>query len=896
MEIRVFVHFSLKARSLVYFCSLVFNRDGLPLVFMKIQVLLLLFFLPAVTFSQGVKGTVIDEEGKPLAFTTIYISETGSGSVTNLEGKYELRLKPGTYHIHFQFLGYKSEQIVVNVGSEMIARDVVMQKQAYLLQSAEVDGGTEDPAYKIMRKAIAKSNYHRQQVDHYTCEVYLKGGGRVVDAPWLLRRAMKEGGMDTSATFVTESVSEITYNRPGEYTEKVISIRTIGDDRDAQHMLYINASFYEPEVGGAISPFSPKAFAFYRFRYIRSFEDRGYQINEIEVIPRSRSTDTFAGKIFVIEDLWAIHSVELRIVVQGIQTDVNQVFAPVEANVWLPISHKYNGSGKIMGIKFEFQYLATVSDYVVKLNQNLSEDIVVLDEKTEQEEIDSREKKPLIEVAVDEKLMQGGELTRKEIRQLMREYEKQERKKTDEPQVVRSREIKIDSSAYERDSAYWALRRPVKLTEREIKGYNVQDSIAAEVRKKEEGDTLSGKKFKPANLIFGSTYDLGNGSFFRIKNPITTLRFNTVDGWNFKYGVSYYKKMEGGKRIDISPTFRYGFARDKGMGKIETIYRYGQGLKKGSSISLAGGYYYDQFNKYHPIATFTDAISSLFVKNHFMRVYDKKFVESQWNHRVLHNLYFKPSAQFAERIETFNHTDYSLIKYPDKEYDQNAPMSLELPDTHFGKSRAFKIEIGFTWQPGATYYKTRNVYTMSNNPPEINFTYEKAIPGIYESTTNYNLIKLEGKYGFDLNRIGRLNMRSEAGVFLRNKNMDFMDYAHFMGNQTIFTRFAQMRGYSIAPYYKYSTNDAYLSTYVNWEMRRFLFTNIPILRLVGTKENININHIYTPNLKNYVELGYSIDNLFRFFRIDVTGAFLNGKYDDFRIQIGITTDLISIKE
>ena len=43
------------------------------------------------------------------------------------------------------------------------------------------------------------------------------------------------------------------------------------------------------------------------------------------------------------------------------------------------------------------------------------------------------------------------------------------------------------------------------------------------------------------------------------------------------------------------------------------------------------------------------------------------------------------------------------------------------------------------------------------------------------------------------------------------------------------------------------------------------------------------------------ELGYSIDNIFRFFRIDVTSAFLDGKYEDFRIQLGITTDLISFR-
>ena len=860
--------------------------------------LFLVFLTPLLAEAQGVKGTVIDQDGSPLPYTTIYVKETGSGSVTNQNGSYELRLQPGNYNISFQFLGYKSEQIVVTVGSEMITRDVVLLKQSYTLQAAEIDGGKEDPAYKVMRKAIAKSSYHRQQVDHFTCEVYLKGGGRLIDSPWFLRKVLEKEGMDTSATFVTESVSEITYNRPGEFSERVVSIRTTGDDRNTNPMQYINTSLYEPTFGGVVSPFSPKAFAYYKFKYIRSYSDRGYQINEIQVIPRSRNSDIFEGRVFVVEDLWAIHSADLTIEVQGITVDIHQVFAPIEPNVWMPVSHKYNGHGKIMGFSFEFEYLATVSDYDIKLNPTLSaEDIVLLDEKTEQEAIESRQSVPEItgkKSEAEEKLMQGGELTQKELRQLMREYEKQERKGTDEPQVIESRQISIDSTAYNNDSTFWAERRPVVLTESEQRGYTLQDSLSIEQKKREEGDTLSGKKFRPLDLVWGNRYDLGNDNYLQIKNSLMSIRFNTVDGWNFEYGLTYYKRFDKDKRFEISPLFRYAFARERGMGKITSAYKYGTGLKKGSSIEVSGGYFYSQFNANEPIATFTDAISSLFVENHFMRVYDQKFVEAKWNHRLLHDLYIKPSVNFAERIETFNNTDYVWIDNPDKEYSENAPISIDMPDTHFGRTRAFKTALALNWKPGAKYNKRGDVYSAANAPPEFNLTYEKAIPGVNESTADYDLIKLEGKYRFDLNLLGNISLRSEAGIFANNKNMDFMDYAHFMGNQTVFTRFAQMRGYSIAPYYDYSTHNQYLSTYINYEFRRFLLTNIPLLRMTGTKENININHLITPSVNNYTEVSYSIDNLFRFFRIDVTGAFVDGKYEDFRIQIGITTDLISI--
>lgn len=848
--------------------------------------------------AQGIKGRVIDQDGEPMPFTTIYVTETGSGSITNEKGLYEIRLSPGTYHVNFQFLGYKSDQEVVTVGDAMISKDIVLQKQAYLLNQAEVDGGREDPAYKIMRKAIAKSSFHRQQVDHYTCEVYLKGGGRLVSAPWFLRKTLEKEGVDTSATFVTESVSEITYTRPGKYEERVISIRSTGDDQNSSPMNYINSSLYEPEIAGLISPFSPKAFAYYKFRYIRTFEDRGYQIDEIRVIPRSRGEDVFAGKIFVVEDLWAIHSVDLNFVIQGVGVNVSQIFAPIKPNVWMPVSHKYDGKGKILGFEFEFQYLATVSKYNITINPDLSDSFTVLDEKTEQDEIAARDSVPVKKIEKEiseseEKLMKGEELTRKELRKLMKDYEKKSRKETDEPSVIQARKIEVDSTAYDKDSTYWALRRPIPLTDREEKGYKVQDSLAVEQRKRETGDTLDiGKKFKIYDLVLGNNYNLGNDNYFRIKMNLASIRFNTVDGWNFKYAVSYFKRFDQDKRLEITPVFRYAFARDKGSGKITAEYKYGTGLKNGK-IRLSGGSYYSQFNKNKPIATFTDMISSLVVENHFMRVYDRKFIEADLEHGFRRNLTFAPGISYAERIETFNNTDQVWFPRKDHDYPPNAPVSIELPNTHFGSSKAFKARLSLIYKPWARYYKTDDKYSKANNPPTITAKYEKAIPGVFDSDADYDLATLEIKYRFDLNLFGNVSVRTEGGKFLRNKTMDFTDYAHFMGNQTIFTRFSQMSGYSIAPYYLFSTNDEYLSTYINYEFRQFLFTNIRALRLTGVKENININHLITPSVKNYTEVSYSIDNIFRFFRIDFTGAFLDGKYSDFRIQIGITTDLVS---
>jgi len=863
----------------------------------------LIYFFPFIVLAGGVKGRIIDQDGKPLPFTTIFIKETGSGSITNENGFYEIKLVPGAYSLTFHHLGYQTQSLMLSIADDVVSYDVVMLKQAYLLGEAEIKAGKEDPAYKIMRKAIAKSSYHRQQIDSYTCQVYVKGGGRLVDAPGIIRRQLEKEGMDTSATFVTESISKIAYTRPEKYVEEVISIRANGDMRNSSPMSYINGSFYNPTVAGLISPLSPKAFAYYKFRYVTTFQEQGYQVIKIQVIPRSKGEEVVTGMLYIVENLWAIHSFDFRINTQGIEIDAMQVFAPVEESVWMPVSHKYDGRGKIFGVSFEFGYLAAVSNYDIRINPDLSNTFTVIDEKTESELIAERDEKPVKPNAIEEvlsdsekQLLEGKEVTRKELRKVIQAYEKAERQDEGEPQVVRESEFKVDSLAYKSDSLYWADIRPVPLTEREIRGYIVQDSLDLEEKKKMDGDTLaSGNSFSPMGILTGHTFNLGDSNYIQLHNPLFGIRFNTVDGWNLEYRVSYFKRFDNKSRFELSPRARYSFSREKWFGTLLSEYKYGNSLKSGS-LSLEGGFYYSQFNDDMPIDWFTNSFSTLFVKKNYVKIYDRDFVEGKWRHDITPSIAINTHAAYDIRRETFNTTDQVWLPSDRRVFTPNQPKNNELNDnTGFGRSEAFKVGLGITMQPGLKFGKRNDRYYRTNEPPTITLRYEKAIPDVINSTIDYDFVAAEVIYRFDLNRWGNIGVRSEAGKFLTSGNMDFIDFAHFMGNQTIFTRNGRLNGYSIAPYYDYSTSKEYLSTYINYEMRKFAFTQITLLRVMGLKESFNINHLITPNTNHYIEIGYSMTNLFRFARIDVVMALEDGREADFRIQFGLSSAIFGIE-
>jgi len=90
----------------------------------KLNLLLALFLIiPALCFAQKglITGTVTDEYG-PLIGATISIEGTSIGSVTNMDGIYEISVEPGSYTLQTRYIGFEpqSQEVTVEAGKETI--------------------------------------------------------------------------------------------------------------------------------------------------------------------------------------------------------------------------------------------------------------------------------------------------------------------------------------------------------------------------------------------------------------------------------------------------------------------------------------------------------------------------------------------------------------------------------------------------------------------------------------------------------------------------------------------------------------------------------------------------------------------------------------------------------
>lgn len=108
----------------------------------QLIILVLVAFLQwSFAQDQAVSGTVKDREGEPLIGVNILVKGTGSGTITDFNGEYNLNVPAGYNVLEFSYTGYQTTDIEINNRSVI---DLVMEISATQLAEVVVTGyGTQ---------------------------------------------------------------------------------------------------------------------------------------------------------------------------------------------------------------------------------------------------------------------------------------------------------------------------------------------------------------------------------------------------------------------------------------------------------------------------------------------------------------------------------------------------------------------------------------------------------------------------------------------------------------------------------------------------------------------------------------------------------------------------------
>jgi len=868
--------------------------------------LIFLFFFQQVN-AQGIRGRVTNLQGEAIPFATIYVPDLSTGTTSNGDGNYELKLPDGKRKVLFQCLGYQSQTVEPVIGKSFQELNIRLEMQEYEIPEVKVMASGEDPAYYIMRRAIAMAPYYQKQVSKYSCKVYLKGSGNFEKIPFLLEKQMKKEGLKENQPFVMETVSQIDFELPDRLNQKVLAMRSSGKENNTSPMGMITNNLYDAEKYGVVSPVGKNALKVYNFILAGVFQDQGRTINKITVIPKTMGNDVFSGFIFIADEFWNIHSADLHLHIPMTDVNVRQFYGEVNKNTWMPVSLDFDMDFSGFGLKMKYKYVASINEYKTTLNPALDHSFLErlktqqLNEQRSVEAFVAKEQKEQQAIAkskeqkrIDE-LMQKEKLSNRETLKLNRLIEAEaQRNSPPEPLEIKS-SFQVSQKQVNNDSAYWKTLRPIPLTASEKSSFAAKDSFLQVSAKPEFQDSVrnSKRKFKIKHLLLGKTYDYSIDSIrkyerFTIPNLTapTSLSFNSVDGLRAQLPFSYVRSDSTGHLLRLEPQFAYAFARDK-LDASFSLSRRVNGMTN-SWISVFVGTTTADFNRTSGLNSLTNDFYTLWLEENYKRFYRRDFLQLNVSRDLINGLNLNATLDYSDNSALRNHSNYSFIDHKDKVIQPNIPINNTLESLQLENHQTFAYRVALEYTPQHRY-RVRNHTKMyvESKFPTYSLIYKSALSGIFGSDARYDLLKLGLRQKIDFGIDDHFSYSVNGGKFLNRNRVYFDDFQHFNTQSTGFMFSSYENSFRLLPFYQFSTSDQFLEGHFNWQTRRLILKQLPIIKNSSISENLFVNYLNTPELKSYVETGYGISNLFLLLNVEAVAGFENGKFRSAGVKVSL---------
>lgn len=816
-----------------------------------------------------VTGTVRDQNGNALAYSSILIKGTTRGVTAGSDGRYSFDLPPGEYTLVCQYVGYGRQEKKVTVGGSALVVDFRLSPQQLSMAAVVVRPGGEDPAYAIIRHAIRQRKQYDTPPDSFTCDVYIKTLIRTRSLPGrILGQKIDQGdkqemGVDSAGKgiiFLSESLTKVSFRRPNKLKLEVLSGRQSGSNGYGFTIpTFIN--FYDNNVAvfggrlnprGFVSPIAEGALGFYKYKFLGSYFEDGREINEIRVIPRRKYEPLFSGKIDIVEGDWRIYSLDLLLLkesqLQLLDTlEIKQLHAPVpgsrgvsDGDLWQVKNQVVSFTFNILGIDAVGNFLNVYNNYDVQ-----------------------------------------PKFRRKFFNNVL---------------------VRYDTAGNKKTRAYWDSIRPLPLEPDEQANYTIRDSLYQDrldsAGRRRDRDSLLRKQgpFKVRDVVLG--FDRSDFRplplHYSLDPLVSGLHYNTVEGLNWQVHGAVRKALgDGNGELSFEPHIRYGFHDTRLNPWAELAWRRRSFVREGEDVtagrqtwSLAGGKRIEQFDPSPPISEPLNDVYTLLSGRNYMKIYEKYFMQLASATRWDNGLRMNVRAVWEDRMPVVNTTYYTWASSRNEDLTPNYPEAQS--GVPFPRHQALLTSIDLEYQPGQRFieFPDRKV-SIGSNYPILDLSYTKGWNGILGSDVNYDKWEFSVRDNVNLKLLGQFRYRLTAGGFLNARSVYLMDYQHFNGNQTTF---ASPYGTSLqmAPYYAYSTTAAfYWAGYTEHHFNGLLTNKIPLFRRLNWNLVGGCNAVYISGSDNYEEMFWGLENIFRIFRVDWVTAWREGNYFQTGFRIGV---------
>ncbi|MXN89928.1 carboxypeptidase-like regulatory domain-containing protein [Flavobacterium sp. Sd200] len=813
----------------------------------------ILFLIVGLPLFAQIKGKITNANGEAVPYASVIVSGTYNTTSTNRDGEYTLQVKDkGNYTIIVQSIGYKTSEIPVQVNQLPYEVNASLETENYDLKEVVISN-TDNPANAIIKNAIANREANGAKTKEFTANFYSKGLFRIKEVPekflWIklggLQNVLDPSG--SGVVYLSETVSEIKYQKPDRLHERIIASKVSGSDNGYSFNNAASADFdfynnYIEFSINAVSPIADNAFDYYSYKLESTFFDVNKNlINKIKVTPKRESDPAFSGYVYIVDNSWQLYSVNLSIKGKQIRQDLLNT-------LMIQQNFGYNAADKIWSknvqtLDFEagvFGAVLTGRFSYVYSNYNFNSGF---DNKTFTNEL-----------------------------------------------------LAFEPDANKKAPSYWNDNRPIPLTNEERTDYAKKQLIEERTSTKEYKDSLDHEmnRFRILSPITGYNYNNSYENWtISYTGIIRKLGFNTVQAYHL--APSFYFTKRNPEKVTYT-TFgtdlNYGFAekRFRAMGTVSRKFN----NTTNRIVTLNGGANIEQFNPERPINRIVNSISTLFFRDNYMKLYDNSFVRLSYQEEPINGIYLFGTIEYTRKRTLPNNTNFSTLKDLYDPYTSNNPLlPYDYETPAFLKHSMYKATVSASFFPGQKYVtRPSGKYNIDETGlPKFFFKYEK---GFESSVKDYNFDHLSARVTYDvtLGNKGRLGTSFRGGTFFNSGDIAFTDYRHFNGNQTYVGKSERyLNVFNLLPYYTHSTNDKYFETHIEHNFNGYITNKIPLLNQLDYHLVAGYHLLNIPERNPYMEFTVGFDNVgwgkFRFLRIDYVRSYESG-FRAHGVVVGLT--------
>lgn len=802
----------------------------------KLLVLAFLLFPFSGSAQTVVSGKVTDaNSGDPIPFANVIFKGTSIGITTDFDGNYTLKTSTLVDSLQASYIGYTAKTKVVMRG---LAQKINFQLEELStnLNEVVITAG-ENPAFEILRKTDEnRKEYDKRRLAAYEYETYTKIEididnmsdkfrkrkivqkiTQVLDS---VDRIAGEDGKPILPLFISENVSRLYYrDSPRLKTEKILKSKITGigiEDGDMVTQL-VGSSFQEYNfyqhwlniVGkDFISPIADGGRLYYEYDLVDSVYINGFYCYRIDFNPKSPQDLAFSGTMWITRHEYALKQIDASV---GKQANLNFI-----EKIKIQQELDPTGDGAWLPVK----------------------------------------NRVLIDVS---------ELTPNTAGMLAKFYTSNKKIVTDKPRETSfyAQSIVLDDHAYDnKDEEYWDSLRHEPLSSTEKSVYRMIDTLQNIPIVKTYTDIIL--------LAVNGYYEIGK---IEIGPVMSLVSINNLEGFRIQPGFRTTEHFS--KKWMLGMGLGYGFKDEE--------FKYNFNVTRILSRKQYTTLSFRTRRDLNRIGVDDEALADNYIFlaaqrfGTFRRGY--YFNENRLNFQ---RQFFKGFQQrVAIRYNTFVPA-FNFGYYPDPENRTQVAESFEtaevLVEARFARDELFVQGQNIRYSLGVTKW------------PIITATYIRGINGVFGSDFTYNKTRLSVDQPFRYGIVGNGRARITGEYIF--EALPYPLLAYHLGNETVFYTTAT---YNLMNFGEF-VSDRYASFQYQHNFEGFLLNRIPLMRklkwrLVGSanvlygglsqknralllENNLFPDGRTSPSVgflekgKPYVEVGYGIANIFKFFRID----------------------------